>query len=216
MAKPWTFEQLTPVQAVVLAFTIDRRCYGYEIANRVEHGARGSFLPNLDRGAVYKALQRLERMGYVAAVDLDIERRITKRRRWHHATPRGREAHRHWVARSLNPEPERTEILGRIISAARLGPVAIRKILAECDRYCDEREQALDTIQRLETACPNMDVLCDQLVLAERRIALRGLREWVKVAGGEIDTFVQQQANRHMEHMRRPECGALLMRRDEM
>jgi DNA-binding PadR family transcriptional regulator len=204
------------VQAVILAFTIDRRCYGYEIANRVEHGARSSFLPNLDRGNVYNALQRLERMGYVAAADLDTEHRITKRRRWHHATDLGREAHRHWVARSLSPEPERTEILGRIVSAARLGPVAIRKILAECDRYCDERERALDTIQRLEAACPNMDVLCDQLVLAERRIALRGLREWVKVAGDEIDNFVQQQTSRHLEHMRRPERDALLMSRDAM
>jgi hypothetical protein len=58
-----------------------------------------------------------------------------------------------------------------------------------------------------------MDVLCDQLVLAERRIALRGLREWVKVAGDEIDTFVQQQVNRRIEHMQRPEHGALLMQR---
>ena len=209
MTEPWPFGELTPVQAMVLAFTLDRPRYGYEIANRVQRGAGGSFLPNINRGAVYKALQRLEQMGYVTAVDLDAVRPITKHRcdtrQWHQATPRGRQAHHRWVTSSLSPEPERAEILGRIVSAARLGPAAIRKILVECLRYCDERERALDAVQRLDTGCPNMDILCDRLVLAERRIALRGLREWVQVASDETDAFVKQ-TDRHLER------GTLLLR----
>lgn len=199
------------MQAVVLAFMIDRPRYGYEIASRVEHGIAGSFLP-LDRGAVYSALQSLERMGYVTAIERNIERRMTKRRcdtrRWHQATTQGRDAHRRWVTGRLMPEPERVEILSRMTSAARVGPLAVRMILNECEQYCNDRERALnalDAIQMLDTEYPNLSVLCDRLVLAECKIALRGLREWVQVARDEVDTFVQQQANPDIERMQRPD-----------
>jgi DNA-binding PadR family transcriptional regulator len=204
MTQPlFPFKELTLAQAVVLAFTIDRPRYGYEIASRVEHGVTGSFLIYLD---VYKALESLEQMGYVNAVDRDImtTKRRRDTRRWFQATTRGREAHGRWVMTALTPESERTAILGRITSAARLGTSEIRRILTECEKYCDERECALDAIQKLDMEYPNIYVLCDKLVFAERKIALRGLREWVQVARNEVDAFVQQ-AHRHPKRITRPE-----------
>lgn len=206
----WPFKELTPVQAVILAFTIDRPRYGYEIASRVEHGMAGSFLVNLDRSAVYKALETLERMGHISALDYRAASRAAKRRcdtrRWHEATTQGREAHRRWLMNKLAPEPERTEILGRIASAARLGPPAIRTVLDECEQYCAEREQALEAIQRLDMQCPNLSVLCDRLVFIERKTALRALREWIAMARDEVDNFVQQQAIRTGRRPARTTC----------
>ncbi|MFZ2050603.1 MAG: helix-turn-helix transcriptional regulator [Solirubrobacteraceae bacterium] len=209
--ESWPFKELTPVQAVILAFTIDRPRYGYEIASRVEHGMAGSFLVNLDRSAVYKALETLERMGHIAALDhgCAVSRAAKRRcdtRRWHEATTQGREAHRHWLMNKLAPEPERTEILGRIASAARLGPPAIRTVLDECEQYCAERERALEAIQRLDAECPNLTVLCDRLVFIERKTALRGLREWIEMARDEVDSFAQQQAIRTEQRPARTTC----------
>jgi DNA-binding PadR family transcriptional regulator len=194
--------ELTPTQAIVLAFTIRQRCHWHEIADGIERGVCGSFL-KLNREYVYIVLRRLEVLGYVIVVEGDAgqRRRITKRlwdeRRWYRATPAGVRAYGRWIASKFNLESERAEILGRIASASAVRPGAgmLRAVLDECQAFCEGREEALAVLQALTVSCSGMDALCARLVFLERTITLRGLREWIRIARAHIAAYEQRHGS---------------------
>jgi DNA-binding PadR family transcriptional regulator len=185
--------ELTAAQAIVLGFAVRESCYGYEIAARIEEGVCGSFV-RLDRKAVYVILRQLEVLSCVTIVEGEQRRRTPGRlldkrqRRWYTATPVGTRAYEQWIVSKFRAEPERVELLSRIMSASavRPGMGMLQAVLDECQAFCDGREEALAALQALTVSCSDTDALCARLVLLERTIALRGQRLWIKLARAEM------------------------------
>jgi len=209
-----TTVELKPLQAIVLAFSIQRRLYGYEIVDLVEQSVCSTVLKPT-RTAAYNALRRLQQLGCVTSdiEDATQRQRVTKRRwddhrRWYRATPTGLHAYQQWVTRKLDDEPERAGVLVRIAIAARLGTPALRKILHECEELSNAREETLQAVPTPNSCPTGIDALCNRLVIAERRLALRGIREWIGAARHEIDAYERQQEPVGPDRSSR--CGKLL------
>jgi DNA-binding PadR family transcriptional regulator len=193
--------ELTAVQAIVLGFAVRESCYGYKISARIEGGVCGSFV-RLDRKAVYVILRQLEVLGCVTMVEgeqrLRTEGRLLdkRQRRWYTATPVGTRAYKQWIVSKFRAEPERVELLSRIMSASAVRPGIgmLQAVLDECQAFCDGREEALAALQALTMSCSDSDALCARLVLLERTIALRGQRMWIKLARAEMAAHEQRRS----------------------
>jgi DNA-binding PadR family transcriptional regulator len=188
--------KLRPTQAVVLAFTIQAPRRPNEIARHIEEGVAGSFLV-IGKMSVYCVLERLEKLGYVAASITDVRPPRISKRRWadrrqYRVTPAGLHAYHGWLTSKLDPESERLQILGRILSASHIGPRVLRTVLDEYEVLCNEQEVTLAETLRADPTCSNIDGLCSQLVVAEREIAVKATREWIATARAHIDVYVQR------------------------
>jgi DNA-binding PadR family transcriptional regulator len=200
-----TIPELTSTQAIVLGFTIRRSCYAYDIEGRMRRGVCGSFVM-LDRKAVYVILGQLEVLGYVTVVQGERRWRTTgrlldkRRRRWYKATVGGVRAYERWLLSKFNVEPERVEILGRIVSASAVasGTEALWAVLDECQAFCERREEALVALQALTVSCSGIDALCVDLVILERKITLLGQRIWIRLARAHIAAYERRHGSNGM------------------
>ena len=134
---------------VILDLLKEKPRHGYEIIRELEEVSCGTYKPSA--GAVYPAVARLVRRGYLESTEARHGRR---RRRTHRITRKGREALAHWLepplpedAARITYDPIRTRAYflgllaprGRrefLIDAHRQLKRQIPVIEAECERYC--------------------------------------------------------------------------------
>src|SRR3569832_2025010 len=103
------------LQYAVLALVLERRGYGYDLAQRLEERVGPAW--RLNPSAVYPALDQLERAGYVTGV---ARTRGTRRspRVVYSATPAGAAALDAWLSEpAATPEPIRSELQLRLAFA---------------------------------------------------------------------------------------------------
>lgn len=204
MAKDGEVSELTPRLGVVLACTVQRPSYGYEIAGRIKECGHGGLFARQSAGSVYYSLRRLEQVGYVEAVHgaAPVPRRITTRcwdhRRWLSATPAGVHALSRWVCEQAQPKIQ-AQIHTRIEGAARRGTVALSQALDECEGICAEREELLGAIQMLAADAPQIGAPGDLVAIATRRAELGALRGRIQRARAHLRGDTRQRGARAQE-----------------
>jgi DNA-binding PadR family transcriptional regulator len=80
-------DELTSLEAIVLAALADRPRYGYELVQRIEELTEGR--RQVRPGNLYRVLDRLEARGYAEESVNAAEAGEDERRRYFHATPAG-------------------------------------------------------------------------------------------------------------------------------
>jgi DNA-binding PadR family transcriptional regulator len=182
----------SPLQAIVLGLVIQRPSYGYEIADRCQRLC-GSFL-HVHQTSIYGALERLNNVGLIEA--LDRRPRLTghRERRYFRVTTEGGRQHQHWAESEIRPETERAQLLARIATAGRSGTKGLRLALDRYERVLANQAENLAENQVVDASYPSLDALCERLVIVERRIALAGSEEWLAVARDEVNDFEVRRA----------------------
>lgn len=191
-----TAARISPFQAIVLGLLVQRRRYGYQIANLIERGVWAAIVTPR-KTAVYAALRRLESLGHIAAEETDAgarhghvsKRRWSDYRRWYRPTPQGLQAYQQWVTGRIGDEHGRAAVLVRIGIAAPLGTKALHEILDKDEALCDVQRRTLQQARAHVSASSGIAGLCNRLVIAEREITLRGIREWTQLAREELRAY---------------------------
>jgi len=123
-----------PLKHAVLALVVERRGYGYELAQRFEERVGPGW--RLNPSAVYPALDQLERGGLVTSA---ARRGGTRRspRIVYSATPAGLTALTAWLGtREAAPEPVRSDLYLRVAFARRQHRDALVSQLVAHERAC--------------------------------------------------------------------------------
>lgn len=125
------------VQNVVLGQLVQRRGYGYEIADRLRDVFTDLF--EFSDTAVYPALAALERKGLIVEVSRDSVRR---EERWsnprvvYEPTPAGRRRFREWMAEPASKAPLREELHMKLLLAEPEDVPALIEALRNVEGEC--------------------------------------------------------------------------------
>lgn len=139
------------VKYAVLGLLVQRRGYGYDLVQRFEEQVGPAW--QLNAGAIYVALDKLEQEGLVRPLDGDGDAPTTRRRTTRGAprviyepTPQGVERFDEWMATGSSMSPMREELhLKLALSQPRNLPRLI-ELTYEQEQACLERlEQYLDS-----------------------------------------------------------------------
>jgi DNA-binding PadR family transcriptional regulator len=183
----------TPAAWLVLALLIEQPSHGYEISQR--HQRRfGDLLP-MSVPRVYGALDRLRDTGMIEQIALKSVEPTRKQhlmRRSYRATPAGVEAYRGWVAERMRDDPQRPQLLGRIVSAGLLEVDAVVDVIDRYQRECMEELRALPAdSERLESGRSSLEELTESLVIDQQRRELRARHDWAVHARQVLEAHQQ-------------------------
>ena len=136
---------LSATSYVVLGLVAERPSTGYDLAAFAE-GSIAQFFP-LTRSHIYSELDRLGRLGLLAATEVEAERSATKR--LYEITEPGLDVLRAWLDdSSLPPERQRNLFLVRVFFGDRMSRERIEELLGayECAAraWCDDLTELAD------------------------------------------------------------------------
>jgi DNA-binding PadR family transcriptional regulator len=164
----------------VLALVVERRGYGYDLAQRLDERVGPGW--KLNPSAVYPALDQLERAGLVSGT---VRERGTRRstRVVYTATEAGAAALDGWLDATSAPlEPVRSELYLRLAFAQPAHRTALLARLAAEARAC---EQLLARYATRAQHAPAASALIDAAVAARLRAELAWIEEARTVVAGE-------------------------------
>jgi DNA-binding PadR family transcriptional regulator len=178
-------EDLGPASAwLVLALLIEQPSHGYELSQRYKRRF-GELLP-MSVPRVYGALERLRETGLIEPVAPRRGRSASKQelmRRSYRATSEGTRAYRRWLAERMQDDPQRPELLARIVSAGLLNIDAVLEVIDHYQRECIEELRALPAHgERLETGGASLEEVTRALVVDQRRRELAARNDWATYA----------------------------------
>jgi DNA-binding PadR family transcriptional regulator len=180
------------VACAVLGLVIEKPSYGYEIWQRFDPRF-GGFL-QAGKSMIYSVLTSLAAAGLIEEM-VGIEsvgvKRGAKPGPSYRATRQGARAYRRRVAERLRGDPQRAEMLGRLVLAGINGIEAALELL---DRY---EEQCLLELQEMAPPAPNapwrarseVSRLVERLILEEGRRTIDAQLKWVDYARAELRAF---------------------------
>jgi DNA-binding PadR family transcriptional regulator len=142
-----TAAQLPPTGFVVLGLVSLRPRAGHELAGYAERSI-GNFFP-LTRSHVYSELDRLCRLGLLAATEVPQQRFPTKR--VYAITADGEDVLRRWLEESwVGPDRQRNLFLAQLFFAHRMSPRRLEAILGEYEAQAEARRDRLaEVVDRL-------------------------------------------------------------------
>jgi DNA-binding PadR family transcriptional regulator len=158
------------LQQAVLALVLERRGYGYDLAQRLEQRVGPAW--RLNPSAVYPALDQLERAGLVTGA---ARPRGTHRspRVVYSATPAGAAARDAWLAATgTPPEPVRSELHLRLAFAREADRAPLLAELAAHEQACE----ALLTRYAERASAASASTLIDAAVVGRLRAELEAIR----------------------------------------
>jgi len=177
------------VACAVLGLVIEKPSYGYEIWQRFEPRFGGFLLAR--KSMIYSALATLATTGLIEKM-VGMEsvgvRQGAKPGASYRATRSGARAYRKRVAEHLRDDPQRAEMLGRMVSA---GIIGIEAALDFLDRYEEEcllelQRMTLPTLNALWRAASEVSRVVERLVIEERRRMIDAQLKWVDYARAEL------------------------------
>jgi DNA-binding PadR family transcriptional regulator len=183
----------SPAAWLVLALLIEQPSHGYEISQRYQRRF-GEFLP-MSVPRVYGALDRLRDDGMIEPIDLKPVKPEGKQhlmRRSYRVTHAGVEAYRRWVAERMRDDPQRPQLLGRIVSAGLVGIDAVLDVIDRYQRECMEELRALPAgSEELESGRSSLEELTESLVIAQQRRELQARHDWAVYARRVLEAHKQ-------------------------
>ena len=135
--------ELSATSYVVLGLVSERPSTGYDLAAFAELSI-GQFFP-LTRSHIYTELDRLRRLGLLAATEVEAERYATKR--VYEITDDGREVLGSWLEEApLPPERQRNLFLVQVFFGDRTSPERIEELLDSHERVSREWRDQLSEL----------------------------------------------------------------------
>jgi DNA-binding PadR family transcriptional regulator len=176
------------VKYAVLGLLVQRRGYGYDLVQRFEEQVGSAW--QLNAGAIYVALDKLEQEGLVrpvaSAVGAPTMRRRTARgapRVIYEATPQGQERFEDWMATGSSMSPMREELhLKLALSQPRNLPRLI-ELTYEQEQACLERlEQYLEAagVEDLLASAQPWSTIASVMVRDAEIAHLQATVEWLR------------------------------------
>jgi len=187
------------VACAVLGLVIEKPSHGYEIGQRFE-GRFGDFL-NAGRSAIYAALGTLMDAGLIEKMSgrsTTGVRQGAKAGAPYRATARGARAYRGWLAERVRNDPQRVEMLGRMMLAGVHSVEAAVDFIARYEQECVREAQTL--------ARPDMSLAPDsvgvsgvvdvveRLLIEERRRMIDAQLAWITYARAELRAVASASA----------------------
>ncbi len=188
-ATPAGFAVLrSQVACAVLGLVIEKPSHGYEIGQRFERRF-GGFL-RVGRSSIYAALGTLLEAALIekmAARSTTGVSRGAKAGACYRATAAGARAYRAWLAERLRSDPQRVEMLGRMMLAGVHSVDAALDFIARYERECIREAQEL---ARPGAATVSEDDgvgdLVERLLIEERRRMIDAQLAWINYARAEL------------------------------
>lgn len=176
------------VACAVLGLVIEKPSHGYEIGQRFE-GRFGDFL-NAGRSAIYAALGSLMEAGLIEKMSgrsTTGVRQGAKAGAPYRATARGARAYREWLAERVRNDPQRVEMLGRMMLAGVQSIDAAVDFIARYEQQCVREAQTLALPDR--SVMPDSLGICgvvERLLIDERRRMIDAQLAWITYARAEL------------------------------
>lgn len=176
------------VACAVLGLVIEKPSHGYEIGQRFERRF-GGFL-SVGRSSIYAALASLmdaaliEKMAGRSTTGVS---RGAKAGASYRATPRGARAYRGWLAERVRNDPQRVEMLGRMMLAGVHSVEAALDFIAGYERECVREAQELERPgESARSGCGGISGLVERLLIEERRRMIDAQLAWITYARAEL------------------------------
>ncbi len=187
------------VACAVLGLVIEKPSHGYEIGQRFD-GRFGAFL-SAGRSAIYAALATLMEAGLIEKMSgrsTTGVRQGAKAGAPYRATARGARAYRALLAERVRNDPQRVEMLGRMMLAGVQSVEAAVDFIARYEQECVREAQ---TLARPDTgATPDsvevssvVDVV-ERLLIEERRRMIDAQLAWITYARAELRAVASASA----------------------
>ena len=181
--------RLTAFEQVLLGMICTQPATGYELKRRFATTPLGVYQPS--SGALYPALERLERRGLLASQALPQAAHGRPRRRYQ-VTEGGRRAHLDWVRQPVVPETVAQDLglhLVRFVMMAQVLPEAavlefLTSLRAALAGFVTALEQQVDAMDSAANAHPRLAV---EHGLAVHRASLAWVEQAITRLAGEDD-----------------------------
>jgi DNA-binding PadR family transcriptional regulator len=169
----------------VMSLLVEHPSYVFEVAKRYE-ARYGDVLPPRTPQAMYRMFDALEREGMVEGMA-----GIDTRRKTYRLTSQGARTYRAWLIEQLRGDPERIELVLRVLGAAAAG--GSERLLGVLDAY--ERDCLAEaTRMPLRAESDGLWALLAQLLEEERRLSVGVRLNWVRYARAQIQAFAEQDS----------------------
>jgi DNA-binding PadR family transcriptional regulator len=187
------------VACAVLGLVIEKPSHGYEIGQRFE-GRFGDFL-NAGRSAIYAALGTLMDAGLIEKMSgrsTTGVRQGAKAGAPYRATARGARAYRGWLAERVRNDPQRVEMLGRMMLAGVHSVEAAVDFIARYEQECVREAQTLARPD-ISLAPDSVRVsgvvdVVERLLIEERRRMIDAQLGWITYARAELRAVASASA----------------------
>lgn len=172
----------------VLGLVIEKPSHGYEIGQRFE--ARFAGILTAGRSSIYASLTALLEAGMIekmAGRSTTGVRRGAKAGASYRATATGARAYRGWLSERVREDPQRVEMLGRLML---LGMQSVEAALEFIDRYEHQCFVEAREIARPSSASPSTSTdvtqMLERLVVEARQRILDAELAWIASARAEL------------------------------
>lgn len=188
-AAPAGFAVLrSQVACAVLGLVIEKPSHGYEIGQRFERRFGG--LLRVGRSSIYAALGTLLEAALIekmAARSTTGVSRGAKAGACYRATAAGARAYRAWLAERLRSDPQRVEMLGRMMLAGVHSVDAALDFIARYERECIREAQELARPSpAMVSGDDGVGDLVERLLIEERRRMIDAQLAWINYARAEL------------------------------
>jgi DNA-binding PadR family transcriptional regulator len=179
-------ERPSPAVEAVLALVIERPSYSYEIWKRFEQRFAGLY--PLSKARIYQVIDHLLENGLIE--ELAAESSTSRQPRVaYRATAEGARAHREWLARSIQEDPRREELLRRLLATGARDARAMLQVIEVYERaYLDEVSDGYSASPppAIPPSEEGVAELRDRLIAEERRLAREAQFKFISFARSHI------------------------------
>lgn len=176
------------VACAVLGLVIEKPSHGYEIGQRFERRF-GRFL-SVGRSSIYAALGSLMDAGLIEKLSSHSStgaRRGAKAGASYRATAQGARAYRAWLAERVRNDPQRVEMLGRMLLAGVHSVEAALDFVGRYERECVREAQELSRPTPPATGGRGgVPGVVERLLIEERRRMIDAQLAWITYARAEL------------------------------
>jgi DNA-binding PadR family transcriptional regulator len=177
------------VACAVLGLVIEKPSHGYEIGQRFERRF-GGFL-SAGRSSIYAALGTLMEASLIEKMSTRSTTGVSRGAKAgapYRATAGGARAYRAWLAERLRNDPQRVEMLGRMMLAGVHSVEAALDFIARYERECIRDAQELERPSAGATPAGEDSVgdLVERLLIEERRRMIDAQLAWITYARAEL------------------------------
>jgi DNA-binding PadR family transcriptional regulator len=175
------------VGCAVLGLVIEKPSHGYEIGQRFEDRF-GPFL-NAGRSSIYAALASLLDAGLIEKMSSRSStgvRRGAKAGASYKATASGARAFRELLAERIRNDPQRVEMLGRMMAAGVHSIEAAWDFIDRYEQQCVNEAKQLTPRSTGEESAQDLASLMGRLLIDERRRMIGAQLDWLAYARAEL------------------------------
>lgn len=181
------------VACAVLGLVIERPSHGYEISQRFEQRF-GAFV-RAGRSSIYAALGALSDAGLIEKMPGRSSTGVSrgaKARASYRATAPGARAYRNWLAERVRRDPQRIEMLGRMVLA---GVHSVDAALDFIDRYEQGCMREAKQLARPDDGAAGSEVseLVGHLLIEEHRRMIDAQMDWIVYARAKLHALRGEQ-----------------------